>query len=100
MTDLAVQGFSLQQPPPGFIADPYPWFAALRRLSPVHPLGDNAVLLTRYADVLAVYRSADVSSDKQVEFAPRLGAGSRSTSTTPPAWCSATRRCTPVCAAS
>jgi cytochrome P450 len=76
MTDLAVQGFSLQQPPPGFIADPYPWFAALRRLSPVHPLGDNAVLLTRYADVLAVYRSADVSSDKQVEFAPRLGAGS------------------------
>jgi len=76
MTDLAVQGFSLQQPPPGFIADPYPWFAALRRLSPVHPLGDNAVLLTRYADVLAVYRSADVSSDKQLEFAPRLGAGS------------------------
>jgi cytochrome P450 len=34
------------------------------------------VLLTRYDDVLAVYRSADVSSDKQLEFAPKLGVGS------------------------
>jgi cytochrome P450 len=68
--------FQLADPPPGFIDAPYPWYAALRAHSPVHALADRAVLLTRHADVLAVYRSAQVSSDKQLEFAPKLGAGS------------------------
>ncbi len=71
-----VAHFSLAAPPPGFVADPYPWYAALRQHSPVHALGPDSVLLTRYDDVLAVYRSAQVSSDKQLEFAPKLGAGS------------------------
>ena len=68
-------GFSLAAPPVGFIDDPYPLYAALRRHSPVHPLGPGSVLLTRHDDVLAAYRSAHLSSDKQREFAPRLGAG-------------------------
>jgi len=72
----AVAGFSLASPPAGFVALPYPWYHALRAHSPVHALGPDSVLLTRYEDVLAVYRSPDVSSDKQVEFAPKLGAGS------------------------
>lgn len=72
----AVRAFSLAAPPAGFIDDPYPWYAALRSLSPVHPLGPDSVLLTRYEDVLAVYRSPQVSSDKQLEFGPRLGVGS------------------------
>ena len=72
----AVRGFSLAAPPAGFIDDPYPWYAALRTHSPVHALGPDSVLLTRYEDVLAVYRSAAVSSDKQLEFGPRLGVGS------------------------
>jgi len=67
--------FSLVAPPPGFDDDPYPVYAALRRANPVHPLGAGAWLLTRHADVDAVYRSADVSSDKRAEFAPRLGVG-------------------------
>jgi hypothetical protein len=73
---MNVQGFSLAAPPEGFVANPYPWYAALRQHSPVHALGADSVLLTRYDDVLAVYRSAQVSSDKQIEFAPKLGAGS------------------------
>jgi len=73
---MDVGSFSLAAPPAGFIADPYPWYAALRRQSPVHALGDASVLLTRYDDVLAVYRSAEVSSDKQLEFGPKLGTGS------------------------
>ena len=72
----AVRAFSLAAPPAGFVADPYPWYAALRRHSPVHPLGPDSVLLTRHEDVLAVYRSPQVSSDKQLEFGPRLGVGS------------------------
>ena len=69
------QGFSLATPPQGFIADPYPVYAALRRHSPVHALAPGSWLLTRHADVLAAYRSAHLSSDKQREFAPRLGSG-------------------------
>ena len=70
-----LQAFSLASPPPGFIDDPYPWYARLREHSPVHPLGPGSVLLTRYDDVLAVYRSAQVSSDKQAEFGPKYGVG-------------------------
>jgi cytochrome P450 len=68
-------GFTLAAPPAGFIANPYPVYAALRRHSPVHALAPNSWMLTRYDDVLAAYRSPHVSSDKQREFAPRLGAG-------------------------
>jgi len=68
--------FTLAAPPPGFVDDPYPFYAALRQLAPLHRLGENAVLLTRHADVLAVYRNPAASSDKQREFAPRLGPGS------------------------
>ena len=74
--DTAIaQGFSLAAPPAGFVDDPYPVYAALRRHSPVYALGPNSYLLTRHADVLAAYRSAHLSSDKRREFAPRLGLG-------------------------
>jgi cytochrome P450 len=72
--DLA--GFSLATPPPGFVDDPYRVYAALRASQPVHALGPGSVLLTRYDDVLAVYRSAHASSDKRREFGPRLQAPS------------------------
>ena len=75
-TAEGVRTSSLAAPPAGFVAQPYPWYHALRSHSPVHPLASDSVLLTRYEDVLAVYRSPQVSSDKQVEFAPKLGAGS------------------------
>lgn len=72
----AVRAFSLARPPPGFVDDPYPWYAALRAHAPVHPLADRSFLLTRYDDVLAVYRSAHASSDKREVFAAPLGRGS------------------------
>jgi hypothetical protein len=68
--------FSLVQPPAGFIDDPYPWYRALRDARPVHALGAGRWLLTRHDDVLAVYRSDRVSSDKQAEFGPTMGEGS------------------------
>jgi cytochrome P450 len=67
--------FTLTDPPPGFVDDPYPVYAALREHDPVHELAPGSWLLTRYEEVDAVYRSADVSSDKQREFGPRLGVG-------------------------
>jgi cytochrome P450 len=70
-----LDGFTLTQPPPGFIDDPYPFYAQLRVHDPVHALGGNQWLLTRYDDVALLYRSASASSDKQREFAPKFGTG-------------------------
>jgi cytochrome P450 len=71
----ALAAFTLADPPPGFIDDPYPVYAQLRARDPVHALGNNQGLLTRYDDVAAIYRSSAASSDKQREFAPKFGAG-------------------------
>jgi len=71
----AIAGFTLADPPPGFIDDPYPWYLQLRAHDPVHALGNGQWLLTRYDDVSLLYRSAAASSDKRREFAPKFGAG-------------------------
>ena len=71
----AARAFSLTPPPPGFIDDPYPWYARLREHAPRHELAPGSLLLTRHDDVLAVYRCAHASSDKRAEFASRLGVG-------------------------
>ena len=76
MLDAAlVEGFTLADPPAGFIDDPYPVYAQLRAHDPVHALGNGQWLLTRYDDVSLLYRSPAASSDKRREFAPKFGAG-------------------------
>jgi len=66
--------FDLTALPPGFYADPYPYYRALRQFSPVKRLPDGGVFLTRYADVVAVYKDAgSFSSDKKKEFLPKFG---------------------------
>ncbi|MEW5862109.1 MAG: cytochrome P450 [Pseudomonadota bacterium] len=66
--------FELTQPPAGFIDDPYPHYARLREEDPVHRFADGGVFLTRYDDVVAVYRdTARASSDKKIEFRPKFG---------------------------
>jgi cytochrome P450 len=72
---IDVDGFTLAAPPAGFVDDPYPFYAELRRRSPVHPIAPNAWLLTRHADVSALYRSPHARSDKKREFAPKFGEG-------------------------
>jgi len=67
--------FSLADPPAGFVDDPYPVYARLRRESPVHELAPDSLLLTRYDDVAAAYRDPAASSDKRREFAPKFGVG-------------------------
>jgi cytochrome P450 len=71
------QNFDLRALTPDFLANPYPVYAALRENEPVRRMPDGSVFLTRSADLMAVYRDAQsFSSDKQVEFAPKYGAGS------------------------
>jgi cytochrome P450 len=57
-----------------FHEHPYPTYAALRELDPVHRCSDGSYFLTRYADVDRIYRDRQgFSSDKKVVFAPRFG---------------------------
>ena len=67
--------FVFTAPPPGFIDDPYPTYAALRCHDPVHAMGPGQWLLTRHDDVSALYREGSASSDKQREFGPKFGVG-------------------------
>jgi cytochrome P450 len=72
------RSFDLRSLPTSFFDDPFPTYRALRETEPVRHMPDGSVFLTRYADVLGVYRDTDAfSSDKKMEFAPKYGAGSR-----------------------
>ncbi|HEX7271938.1 MAG TPA: cytochrome P450 [Casimicrobiaceae bacterium] len=67
-------GFDLRSLPPDFYLDPYPYFRALREHEPVTRLPDGSWLLTRYDDILPVYRDHRAfSSDKKKEFGPKFG---------------------------
>jgi cytochrome P450 len=70
-------GFDLRALPPDFYANPYPVYALLRETEPVKRMPDGSYFLSRYADLVTVYRDAQAfSSDKKVEFTPKYGAGS------------------------
>jgi cytochrome P450 len=67
------RAFQLRQPPGDFIDDPYRYYALLRAHDPVHELEGGALFLTRYDDVVDVYRHSAASSDKKQEFKPKFG---------------------------
>jgi cytochrome P450 len=68
-----IRGFRLTEVPADFLDDPYRYYAALRSQSPVHELESGSFFLSRYDDVVAVYRHALASSDKKIEFKPKFG---------------------------
>jgi cytochrome P450 len=68
--------FDLRALPADFYANPYPVYAQLREAEPVKRMPDGSYFLTRYADLVSVYRDAQTfSSDKKVEFTPKYGQG-------------------------
>jgi cytochrome P450 len=67
--------FDLARLPPEFYDNPYPFYRALREYAPVKEMPDGSWFLTRYDDILPVYRDPKVfSSDKKKEFGPKYGA--------------------------
>ena len=67
--------FDLTRLPPDFYADPYPYYRALRDYEPVKRMPDGSWFLTRYDDILPVYRDFRLfSSDKKKEFGAKYGA--------------------------
>ena len=68
--------FDLRHLPQAFYDNPYPYFHALRVATPVRATGPDGYLLTRHADLMAVYKDAKTfSSDKKAEFLPKFGEG-------------------------
>ena len=70
---MDIRDFRLTEVPPDFFDDPYRYYAALREQRPVHELERGSFFLSRYEDVVAVYRDARASSDKKLEFKPKFG---------------------------
>ena len=70
----SARAFDLEHLPPGFHADPYPVYAALREHDPIHRLSGGRLFVTRYADVERIYKDPKTfSSDKVVEFGQKFG---------------------------
>jgi cytochrome P450 len=71
---MLAEQFDLSALPPDFYDNPFPWYHALRERQPVKRMRNGAYFLTRYDDVVAVYKNPRVfSSDKKTEFAPKYG---------------------------
>ena len=72
ITDIA--DFDLMDLPADFVPEAYRYYAALRDESPIHRNPDGSYILTRYDDLVTVYRDPALwSSDKSVEFKPKFG---------------------------
>jgi cytochrome P450 len=71
--DLAA-GFDIEKLTGEFYADPYPTYRALREHQPVKRMPNGSYFLTRYDDLVSVYKNTKLfSSDKKREFAPKYG---------------------------
>ena len=66
--------FNLASLDRAFLDDPYPTYRALREHDPVHRIADGSCFLTRYDDLVEVYRDTKTwSSDKKLQFRPNFG---------------------------
>lgn len=66
--------FDLRELSSSFYSNPFPTYHALRTFCPIYRLPDGSVMLTRYRDLINIYRnSKHYSSDKKKEFYPKFG---------------------------
>ncbi|MGO3930510.1 cytochrome P450 [Rhodopseudomonas pseudopalustris] len=66
--------FDLERLTRDFYDDPYPTYHALRTHEPIKRLRNGGYFLTRYDDLVEVYKNTTLfSSDKKREFAPKYG---------------------------
>lgn len=69
--------FDLANAPDAFVADPFPYYAALLDHAPVLAQPDGSFLISAHADLNAIYRdTALYSSDKKQPFGAKYGEGS------------------------
>ncbi len=66
--------FDIEKLTAAFYADPYPTYRALREHEPVKRMAGGSYFLTRYDDLVTVYKNTKLfSSDKKKEFFPKYG---------------------------
>ena len=71
---MSIESFDLYNPPSDFINNVYKYYNLLREKSPIHKNSDGSYILTRYKDLVGVYRNFKVwSSDKRTEFGVKFG---------------------------
>ena len=71
---MSIETFDLYNPPSDFINNVYKYYNLLREKSPIHKNSDGSYILTRYKDLVGVYRNFKVwSSDKRSEFGAKFG---------------------------
>ena len=71
---MSIESFDLYKPPSDFINNVYKYYNLLREKSPIHKNSDGSYILTRYKDLVGVYRNFKVwSSDKKTEFGAKFG---------------------------
>ena len=71
--DIAA-AFDVEHLPPDFYDNPFPYYRALREHEPVKRMKNGSYFLTRYDDLVAVYKNQkSFSSDKKIEFKPKYG---------------------------
>ena len=71
---MSIESFDLYNPPSDFINNVYKYYNLLREKSPIHKNSDGSYILTRYKDLVGVYRNFKVwSSDKRTEFEEKFG---------------------------
>ena len=68
-----ITAFDLNAIGPAFIENPHPVLHRLRAQDPVHRNPDGSLYLTRYDDVVQVYRARDMLSDKTEAFGEKFG---------------------------
>jgi cytochrome P450 len=67
--------FDIEKLTPEFYANPYPTYRALREHAPVKRMPGGGYFLTRYDDLVGIYKNTGhFSSDKKREYAPKYGA--------------------------
>lgn len=66
--------FDLARLTPEFLGDPYPTYRALQAFAPCKQMANGQYILTRHADLSAIYHDVETySSDKTFEFLPKYG---------------------------
>lgn len=75
LSSVTDSSFDLFHLPDSYYEDPYPSFEDLRNNDPIHQNSDGSVLLTRYADVKAVWRDLSGVVNREEMYRKKFGEG-------------------------
>ena len=72
---IDAKAFNLFDIPEAYYLDPLPYFKALRDEDPIHRNLDGSVLLTRYEDIISVWRDLSGVVNREEAYTKKFGQG-------------------------